>query len=114
VIAGHQTAIKDIGKFQRQAIDYFKFLDERIKRKVGQAETVRFNPFQGSGNGGNQSFSTCLANEEGDGVVISGMYLRDRAMVFGKPLNNWASRFELTEEEKKVVQISKNKNYNEK
>lgn len=110
VIAQHEMAIKDMGEFRRQSVDYFKFLDERIKRKVGQVETVRFNPFPGSGNGGNQSFSSAFVSEEGCGVVISGIYSRDRAMVFGKPLNNWASQFELTEEEKKVILLSKNKN----
>ncbi len=110
VIAEHSIAIKEIGEFRKQAINYFKFLDQRIKRKVGQVETVRFNPFQGSGNGGNQSFSSAFVNEEGNGTVISGIYSRDRIMLFSKPLNDWRSKFELTNEEKELVLKAKLKN----
>ena len=93
--------------FRKQTIEYLKFLDSRLKQKVNQVETVRFNPFVGSGNGGNQSFSSSFINEEGDGVVISGIYTRERNMVFGKPIINWKSEYELTEEEKKAIEQSK-------
>jgi hypothetical protein len=65
--------------------------------------TVRFNPFQGEGTGGNQSFSSIFADEEGNGVVITSMHTRERTNMFGKPLKNWKSEYELTDEEKQAI-----------
>jgi hypothetical protein len=58
-------------------------------------------------DGGNQSFSTSFVNENGDGVVISSMYSRDRISIFAKPINKFKSQFETTEEEKQVIERAK-------
>ena len=70
-------------------------------------ETVRFNPFKGDGSGGNQSFSTAFVNEEGDGVVISSLYSRERVSVFAKPVKKMSSEYEMTAEEKESLQKAK-------
>lgn len=110
LVSNHHTSIVEFELFRKQSIDYFKFLDDRIRKKIGLVETVRFNPFQGSGGGGNQSFSTAFVDEVGNGVVFSGIYSRDRTMVFSKPIVDWKSEFELTDEEKKAISASKSKN----
>jgi len=40
-------------------------------------------------------------------VVISSLYAHDRMSIFSKPLNNFASTYDLSEEEKEVVTKSK-------
>jgi len=77
-------------------------VDRRVKRGVKRAETIRFNPFKGT-SGGNQSFATALLDEEGGGVVISSLYSRDRVSVFAKPINNYSSEYELSQEEKRAI-----------
>lgn len=88
---------------------YLKTVEFRLKRSVQSIETIRFNPFKGTGDGGNQSFTTALVDERGDGVVVSGLYSRDRISVFSKPLKAYKSEFELTEEENEVLESSKKK-----
>jgi hypothetical protein len=103
---------KDIDKlkqFENNSILYFEDLEKRIKRSIQSVEVVRFNPFKGSGDGGDQSFSTSLIDEKGDGVILSSLYSRDRISVFAKPINKFVSQYELTEEEKIVLDKSKNK-----
>lgn len=100
--------IDKLNQFQRDSINYFNNIEKRIKRSIQAVETIRFNPFRGTGDGGNQSFSTALINEEGKGVVISSLYSRDRISVFSKPIDNFQSEFELTEEENEVITNSKN------
>ena len=78
-------------------------LDERIKKKIQGAKTIRFNPFHGTGSGGNQSFATALLDEKGDGVVLSSLYSREKLSIFAKPIKNRTSEFELTEEEAEVL-----------
>lgn len=84
-----------------------KSLDERIKKKTMSASTLRFNPFQGEGVGGNQSFSSVFADEEGRGVIITSMHTRERTNVFAKPIKNWKSEYELSEEEMTVINKAK-------
>ena len=100
------SAIKNLeglNNFQKEAVGHFVNVEKRLKRSLQATNTVRFNPFKGTGEGGNQSFSTSFVNEEGSGVVISSLYSRDRVSVFSKPLEKFGSKFELTEEEKEVV-----------
>ena len=79
-------------------------VNKKLKKTVSGNETVRFNPFKGSGSGSNQSFATALVNSEGDGVIISSIYSRDHLSVFSKPIKNSFSEYELTPEEKTALQ----------
>lgn len=100
-------SIKHIKEFQKEAVNYFENIEERLSRSIQSVETIRFNPFKGNGDGGNQSFSTSFVDEKGDGVVISSLYSRDRISIFSKPLEKFGSTFELTDEEKEVIGTSK-------
>jgi len=103
----HSKTLEDFVKFQAESKIYMKSLDERIKKKMMTASTLRFNPFQGEGTGGNQSFSSVFVDEEGTGVVVTAMHTRERTNVFAKPLKNWQSEYELTKEEKESISNSK-------
>lgn len=106
ILASHEN-LEKLNDFQKEAVAHFVNVEKRLKRSVQAVETIRFNPFKGIGEGGNQSFSTSFVNENGDGVVISSLYSRDRVSVFSKPLEKFESNFELTDEEKEVVNNSK-------
>ena len=82
-----------------------KNIETRLKRSIQGVETIRFNPFKDSG--GNHSFATALLSEEGDGVVLSSLYARDRVNIFAKPIKKYASEFELTDEEKESIARTK-------
>jgi hypothetical protein len=105
----HTKTIEDLLRFQAESTLETQKLGERIKKKVASAETLRFNPFPGEGVGGNQSFSVCLADEEGNGNILTSMHTRERTNVFAKPIKNWQSEYELTEEEKRAIENSKSK-----
>ena len=102
----HTKTLEDFVKFQVDSTIYMKTLDDRIKEKMRSAKAVRFNPFQKGEAGSNQSFSSVFADEEGNGVVITSIHTRERTNVFAKPLKNWKSEYELTEEEKGVINQS--------
>jgi hypothetical protein len=103
----HTKTLEDSIKFQTESTIYMKSLDDRIKKKTMNASVVRFNPFQGEGVGGNQSFSAGLVDEEGSGVIITSMHMRERTNVFAKPLKNWKSEYELSKEEKESIEKQK-------
>ncbi len=107
IVGAHQN-LEKLNQFQKEAIEHFINVEKRLNRSIQAVETIRFNPFRGTGEGGNQSFSTSFVSENGSGVVISSLYSRDRVSIFSKPLQKFESSFELTEEEKEVVSNSKN------
>ena len=76
-------------------------INQKLRKSIRGLETVRFNPFPDQGS--NQSFAISLLNEDGDGVVISSLYARDRVSVFAKPVKKHASLYELTDEEIEVL-----------
>ena len=94
----------DLHAFRKELEIYLEDVEERLLRSIQGVNTLRFNPFKGTGTGGNQSFSTTFLNESGNGVVLSTLYARDRMSFFSKPIVNFSSTHELTSEEKEVIE----------
>ena len=76
-------------------------VNSKLRKSIRGLETIRFNPFPDQGS--NQSFAIGMLNEDGDGVVISSLYSRDRMSVFAKPVKNNKSEYELSTEEKEAL-----------
>ena len=87
--------LKNLQIFRKELEEYLTTVEKRLKKSIQTVKTVRFNPFKGTGGGGNQSFATSFLNEEGDGVVISSLYSRDHVSIFSKPVKKLKSEFEL-------------------
>ncbi len=84
-------------------------INNEIRDTIQGIETIRFNPFKGDGIGGNQSFATALVDKDGNGVILSSLYSREKVSVFAKPIINWKCEYEMTEEEKEVLEKAKSK-----
>lgn len=95
--------VADLEVFNKEMQKYLTKVEMRLKQSVQGIETVRFNAFKGTGEGGNQSFATALLTERGNGVIISTLYSRERTSVFSKPIVDFKATVELTEEEKQVL-----------
>src|SRR3989339_1488277 len=80
-------------------------INGKLKKSIRGLETIRFNPFPDQGS--NQSFAVGMVNEDGDGVVFSSLYSRERMSIFAKPIKNGKSEYELTTEEKEVLKKAK-------
>lgn len=81
--------------------------DTRLQKSVVEPHTIRFDAFHGTGEGGKQSFATALVSEDGNGMVLSSMYARDMMRIYAKPITNFSSQFELSEEERAVLERAK-------
>ncbi len=101
-IVSMQNEIVELKKAKELAIDEITTIHSKLRKSIRGLETIRFNPFPDQGS--NQSFAISLLNEDGDGVVISSLYARDRMSVFAKPVKNKKSEYELSVEEKDVLE----------
>jgi len=106
-IVSVQKDLQATAKEQSEIRDYLRKVEKRLRRSVQGVGTVRFNPFKGTGSGGNQSFATAFLSEEGDGVVISSLYSRERVSIFSKPIKKSASEYELSKEEREAISQAK-------
>lgn len=107
-IGGLQKEVNELVSFRNKTIEHFGGIDRELKNTIKGIETIRFNPYKGEGIGGNQSFATALIDDHGNGVVISSLYSREKVSVFAKPIVNWVCEYEMSEEEKEVLNKAKN------
>lgn len=96
--------MKEFKEFRSELEKYLKLAESRLRGSVQGVGIVRFNPFTGEGQGGNQSFALCMLDEQGAGVVLSTLYSRDRVGVYAKPLAGFVSSYELSDEEKQAIE----------
>ncbi len=95
---------RELQAFREELEVYLKHAEARLQKSVRGMGIVRFNPFQGDGSGGNQSFALALVDEHGDGVALSAIFTRSgNTSVYGKPLAKGTSTFELTDEERDAI-----------
>lgn len=94
-----------IKEYQDDINNHLTIIDKRLDKSIRSVESIRFNPFLDAGS--NQSFAISFLNDEGNGVVMSSLYARDRMSIFAKPIVNGKSEFELSIEEKEVLEKSK-------
>ena len=80
-------------------------MNAKLKKSIRGLNTIRFNPFPDQGS--NQSFAIGMLNEEGDGLVISSLYSRERMSIFAKPVKKGKSEYELSAEEKEALEKAK-------
>ena len=97
--------VNEIQKRNELISEHALSLDARVSSAIRNAQTIRFKAFEV--NGSNQSFSIALLNEKGNGVVISSLHARDRISTFAKPVEKYTSSYDLTEEEKEVIKLSR-------
>lgn len=97
--------VREIKESQILINKHLETVDSRLDRSIRNIEVKRFNPFVDVGS--NQSFAISFLNDEGDGVIISSLYARDRMSIFAKPIQSGKSDIKLTEEEQEVLDKSK-------
>lgn len=102
-----EEKIEALYQFENKTVDGLHILENKLKDNIQNVEIIRFNPFKNDGIGGDQSFAITLLNKKGSGVIISSLYARDKVSVFAKPIENWQSKYELSEEEKSVLNKTK-------
>lgn len=99
-----KKGVEELGAARSEIENYLVHLHNRLKRSVSRVETMRFNPFRGDGSGGNQSFVTAFLDEDGNGVILSGLHTREKVNVYAKPVKNFMSEIQLSDEEQEILE----------
>src|SRR3989339_1295246 len=100
-----ENDISQIKKAKESMEKDIALMNAKLKKSIRGLDTIRFNPFPDQGS--NQSFAIGMLNEEGDGLVMSSLYSRERMSVFAKPIKAGKSVYELTAEEREALEKAK-------
>ncbi len=89
----------------KKDIEALKRNQRQCIQKIG---VVRFNPFKGEG--GNQSFSVAMLDNENSGFIVTALYSKEGSRVYGKEIKEGVSEYALSDEEKEAILKANKKN----
>jgi hypothetical protein len=98
------TKIEELERHDELSGSHTLTLEEKISHAARNLSIIRYKAFE-SGTS-NQSFSVALLNERGDGAIISSLHHRDRVVTYAKPIKEYESEYDLSDEEKHVLEES--------
>lgn len=101
LLMAHIDEVKGAVKKVNQLDAECKRLDGITQQCVQKVGIVRFNAFEDMGS--DLSFAIALLDAQNNGLVISGIYGRNETRTYSKPIENGASTYFLTEEEKQAI-----------
>jgi hypothetical protein len=102
VLEDHVRQVLDAVRRVSELDELTQRLEQNGRQHIQRVGFQRYNPFRDAG--GDQSFVIALADEDGDGVVVSSLHSRDVTRVYAKPLLAWESAYQLTDEELQAIQ----------
>ena len=102
MLSEHGQAIARLKAAARQLAGEQRRQAEALMSAVQRIGLVRYDAFEDMG--GHLSFSAALLDAEGDGIVITSINGRQDTRCYAKPVEAWASRHNLSEEEEAAIQ----------
>jgi hypothetical protein len=77
---------------------------QRIGRSISRTAVIRYDAYREMS--GQQSSSMALLDEHGTGIVVSSILHREQARMYVKDVEQGRSRFELSPEERRAIDIA--------
>lgn len=84
---------------------HFNSIDRSLLNCIQKIGIVRFNAFENTGS--DLSFSIVLMDNNDNGFLLSGIYTRDSSSTYAKPIDSGKSKYPLSAEEIKAIDIAK-------
>ena len=98
------TTVSGVDAKYSDVVESLENLENHLNRCVQKIGIVRYNPFEDMG--GDLSFTLALLNARDEGVVLNGIYNRDYAYTYAKPVKALQSKYPLSEEEKDAIKLA--------
>lgn len=90
-----------------EALKRCEVVRDEMKRCVSKMSILRYRAFEDVGS--DLSFSIAILDENNDGVLMTGIYSRHDSTTYAKPIVKGVSKYDLSEEEKHVLNEAINK-----
>lgn len=87
---------------------YCENLNKEISKCIKKVGIVRYSAFKDMGS--DLSFALALLDEKNDGIVLNGIYSVENSNIYAKPVQNGKSKYTISEEEEKAINIAMQQN----
>lgn len=84
---------------------HIETLEKQLEGCIQRVDIIRYNAF--SDTGSDLSYSLALLNNKNDGLILTGIYGRNEAYTYAKPIKSGESSYALSEEEIQVLKVAK-------
>lgn len=102
LIIGYLDKIDESREENERMKELCEDLNLKLKSCVQKVSIVRYRAFEDVGS--DLSFSIALLDQNNDGVILTGIYGRNESTTYAKPIDRGISRYDLSQEEKHVLQ----------
>ena len=82
-------------------------IERKVKSCLQKTSILRYRAFENVGS--DLSFSISMLDNNNDGFILTGIYGRNDSTTYAKPIEKGLSRYDLSAEEKEVLEKSMNK-----
>lgn len=87
----------------------YKGIDNRLDKCIQKMSIIRYKAFNDIGSAA-LSFSVAFLDANDDGVILTGIYGRDECTIYAKPIDKGVPKYDLSEEENRVLMDAMRKN----
>lgn len=104
VINKYLDEVEKIKENNDNLMNQYGAITSKLNRSVQKTAVTRYRAFDDVG--GDLSFSLALLDDENNGVILTSIYGRNESTVYAKPIDNGISRYDMSDEEKEVLDIA--------
>lgn len=104
VITLYMKEIKTVKMENEKVVKLVEDINSKVEKSITKVAIRRYRAFEDVGS--DLSFSLAMLDDMNNGVIITSLYGRVESIVYGKPIESGISRYELSIEEKQVLEIA--------
>lgn len=94
--------VKDLSQLAADLGSRLGQVEDKLRGGIDRAELVRFNSFENLG--GELSFALTLLNQEGTGVILTGIHTVEESRIYAKAIEKGQAAVKLSQEEKLAIE----------
>lgn len=108
LIVSYLDKVEESIKIAKDTTELLNDLNYKVDKCIQKVAVTRYKAFDNVG--GDLSFSIALLDDNNYGVILTGIYGRNDSTTYAKPVEKGISRYDLSDEELKVLNEAMNKN----
>ena len=102
IVISYLDKIDEVKKENEIMKQLYEQINGRLTSCVQKTSIIRYKAFEDMGS--DLSFSIALLDANSNGVILTSIYGRDESTTYAKPIDKGISRYELSNEENKVLE----------
>ena len=107
ILRKYISKVDEVDNDNKEIMEFCNNINNNMQKCVQKIGIVRYNAYQDVGS--DLSFTLAMLDNKNNGVVLNGIYSRDKSNIYAKPIINGESKYTLSDEEKEALNIAKEK-----